>query len=188
MASPLAQFITNCFIQPAVDAEVEKALAGQQPVAVGAGTVPEISLEKAVGAPHDANYSLLYSLYKLNTDVSGCVHKWAGGITGAGWRITTMDPDAKPSPALDKQIQEIDRWPKNPNPSKLFESTLYGLVQHFGIVGDVFCYVAEDVKGHPLEIWPMHPGLTRIVAFKQGEVLGCVMRSAGTGANQLHRR
>jgi HK97 family phage portal protein len=179
MANPLSQFFQDRFIQPAVDAGVEKALTGTYPVAVGVGTVPEVSLEKAIGQPHDANYALLYALYKLNTDVSGCVHKWAGGVTGAGWRITTMDPDATITPMLEKQMQEIERWLKNPNPQKLFESMLYELVQHFGVVGDGYWYVTEDTQGQPLEIWPMHPALTKIVATKQGEVLGYVMRTPG---------
>ncbi len=97
MANLLSQFLYNRSIQPAIDAEVAKALSSKHPVAYGVGTVPEVSLARASGQPHDADYALLYALYKLNTDVSGCVHKWAGGVTGAGWRITTMDPDAKPT-------------------------------------------------------------------------------------------
>jgi hypothetical protein len=49
---------------------------------------------------------------------------------------------------------------------------LYEAVQHFGIVGDANWYVSADKKVQPLEIWPMHPALTRVVATKQGEVLG----------------
>ena len=147
MANFLSQLINNRFIQPAIDAGVEKALTGKQPVAFGAGVVPEISLEKAIGQPHDANYALLYALYKLNTDVSSCVYKWAGGVTGAGWRITTMDPDAKLTPALEKEMQEIERWMRNPNPSKLFESMLYEGVAHWGIAGNFYWYVSEDKQG-----------------------------------------
>ncbi len=177
MANFLSQLINNRFIQPAVEAGVEKALSANHPPAYGVSSPPEMSLGQSIGQLHDANYALLYALYKLNTDVSGCVHKWAGGVTGAGWRITTMDKDAKPSPALEKQMQEIERWLRNPNPFKLVESMLYEMVQHFGVVGDAFWYVTEDKKGRPLEIWPMHPALTKIVATKQGEVLGYVMRS-----------
>lgn len=54
---------------------------------------------------------------------------------------------------------------------------LQEVIQHFGVVGDAFWYVTEDKQGKPLEIWPMHPALTRIVATKQGEVLGYVMRA-----------
>jgi HK97 family phage portal protein len=179
MPNPLSQFFQERFIQPAVDAQVEKALAGKHPVAYGVGTMPEISLERAIGQPHDANYVLLYALYKLNTDVSGCVHKWAGGVTGSGWRITTMEEDIKPSEALDNDIRDITRWLKNPNPFKLFESMLYEGVEHFGISGDFYWYVSTDSKGRPLELWPMHPALTKIVATKQGEVLGYIMRAPG---------
>lgn len=87
LAHPWPPFFQDHFFQPAIDAGVEKALSDKQPVAYGIGSVVEVSLEKAIGAPHDANYALLYALYKLNTVVSGCVHKWAGGVTGAGWRI-----------------------------------------------------------------------------------------------------
>ena len=154
-----------------------KALASDRPPAYGATTLPELTLGQMIGQPHDADYALLYSIYKLNTDVSGCVHKWAGGVTGAGWRITTMDEDAKLTPALEKQIQEITRWLKNPNPSKLFESMLYEGVAHWGIAGNFYWYIPEDSKGRPLEIWPMHPALTKVKATKNGEITRYVMRS-----------
>src|SRR5690606_25365291 len=101
------------------------------------------------------NYALLYSLYKLNTDVSGAVNKWVGGVTGRGWRITTMDESIAMTPALRKEAEEIRRWLKNPNPSKLFALMVQELVQHQGIVGNCYWYVSEDRKGRPLEIWPM---------------------------------
>lgn len=126
---------------------MKKARSDKQPVTYGVGSASEVSQDRAIGPPHDANYALLYAVYKFNTDVSGCMHKWAGGITGAGWRITTMDPDAKLTPALETQMQEIERWLKNPTPSKLFESMLYEVIQHFGIVGDAFWYVTEDKQG-----------------------------------------
>lgn len=122
-------FFQDHFFQSAIDAGVEKALSDQQPVAYGVGSVSEVSLDKAIAPPHDANYALLYALYKLNTDVSGCVHKRAGGVTGSGWRITTMDADATLSPALEAQMQEIERWRKNPDPSTLFASMLYEVIQ-----------------------------------------------------------
>ncbi len=155
MANFLSQFINNRFIQPAVEAGVEKALANERPPAYGAGVLPELSVNQSIGQPYDADYVLLYTLYKLNTDVSGCVHKWAGGVTGAGWRITTMDPDAEVTDQLAKQIQEIERWLKNPNPSKLIESMLYEGGTHWGIAGNFYWYIPTDSKGCPLEIRPV---------------------------------
>jgi HK97 family phage portal protein len=172
MANPISQFINDRFVQPAV----EKALSANHPPAFGTAITPETSLAKAIGQPHDANYALLYSVYKLNTDVSGCVHKWAGGVTGPGWRITTMDDDITVTDALKKEMQEIERWLRNPNPSKLFASMLYEGVTHWGIAGNFYWYVSEDKKGRPLEIWPMHPALTKVVATERGEVLGYTMR------------
>lgn len=72
MANSLQQFI-----QPAIDAQVEKALSAKQPVAYSAGAMPEASLGKSIGQPHDADYALLYALYTFNTDFSGCIHKRA---------------------------------------------------------------------------------------------------------------
>jgi len=66
---------------------------------------------------------------------------------------------------------------RNPNPSKLFESTLYEGITHWGIAGNFYWYVSEDKQGRPLEIWPMHPALTKVQATKQGEITGYVMRS-----------
>lgn len=161
MPNPIQHFIQDRFIQPAVDSGVEKALSANHPVAYGIGTVPDVTLAKAISQPHDANYALLYALYKLNTDVSGCVHKWAGGVTGPGWRITTMDPDAKATDALKQVIQDIECWLRNPNPAKLFASMLYAGITHWGIAGNFYWYVSEDKKGRPLELWSMHPALTK---------------------------
>jgi len=121
MANLLSRFFNDRFIQPAV----EKALAANHPPAFGVAHTRDVSLSDEIGQPHDANYALLYSLYKLNIDVSGCVHKWAGGVTGPGWRITTMEPDIEVTDALKQQIQEIERWLRNPNPHKLFASMVY---------------------------------------------------------------
>jgi len=178
MPNLFTQLIQDRLIKPQVESQLAVAKANQ-PVAYGAGMMPEVSLDKAIGQPHDTNYALLYALYKLNTDVSGCVHKWAGGITGPGWRVTTMSPDTELTDTLKAQMTDIERWIKNPNPSKLFSLMLYELVQHLAIVGDTFWYISKNKRGRPLEIWPMHPALVRIVATRQGEVLGYVMRVPG---------
>lgn len=45
------------------------------PPAAGMAISTEPTLAPAIGRPHDANYPLLYALYKLNTDVPARVHK-----------------------------------------------------------------------------------------------------------------
>ncbi|MDP9367677.1 MAG: phage portal protein [Chloroflexota bacterium] len=182
MPNPLTSFLSDRFIKPQVEAQVASVLKDARPYAVGAGFIPETSLGQAIGQPHDADYALLYALYKLNADVSGSVHKWAGGITGPGWHITTMDPLLQPGQALRAQMQELSRWLANPNPYKQMQLLLYEVVEHLAIVGDAFWYVSRDSQGRPLEIWGMHPALTRIVSNHQGEVLGYVMRVPGADA------
>lgn len=81
---------------------MKKALVGARPPAYGASALPELTFGQMVGQPHDADHALLSPIYKLTTDVSGCVHQWAGGVTGAGWRIATMDEDAKLTPKLEE--------------------------------------------------------------------------------------
>lgn len=58
-----------------------------------------------------------------------------------------MDPDSANTPALSQQMQEIERWLRNPNPFELFESMLYEVVERLRIVGDAFWYVTEDNAG-----------------------------------------
>src|SRR5690554_1687114 len=112
MQNPLTRYFNDQFIQPAV----EKALSANHPPAFGVTNTRDISMREAVGQPHDADYAILYSLYKLNTDVSGAVNKWVGGVTGRGWRITTMDDGIKMTDALRKEAEEFRGWLKNPNP------------------------------------------------------------------------
>ena len=53
---------------------------------------------------------------------------------------------------------------------------IYEGVAHWGIAGNFYWYVSEDSKGKPLEIWPMHPALTKIKATANGEILGYRMQ------------
>jgi hypothetical protein len=66
-----------------------------------------------------------------------------------------MDSDAKPPATLMAEIQEIERSPKNPILTKLFESMLYELVRHFGLVVKGSRYVSEDNRGGRSVYWPM---------------------------------
>jgi HK97 family phage portal protein len=170
MASPLTTI--REFLRPTPAEPVTKA----QPMAIGVTTLGETSLKDAIGQPHDADFGILYGLYKYNTDISGSVHKWAGGITSPGWDLRLMDEDATPTDKQTKQMKDLKVWLRRPNPNKGMSSLLYTVVQHMAINGDAFWYVSRDSKNMPLEIWPMHPALVRIVATREGEVLGYIMR------------
>lgn len=187
MTNPLSQFLTNRLIKPQVDAQVADVLERSLPPAAGTAISAEPTLAQAVGQPHDANYARFYSLYKLNTDVAACVHKWAEGITGPGWLLTTMDPDLDHDDGLSRQMDDISRWLRRPNPHKHLRLLLYELVEHLAITGDAFWYVLRDRKGKPLETWPKHPALTKVVSTKQGEVSGYVMRDPSSGETTRFR-
>jgi len=174
MANPLQNFISA--LRPA-PAPVEKAAS--KPMALGTASLGETSLKEAIGQSHDYDFSILYGLYKYNSDISGSVHKWAGGITSPGWDLRLMDEDATPTTKQTNQMKDMKVWLKRPNPNKGMSSLLYTVVQHLAINGDAFWYVSRDPKGMPLEIWPMHPVLTRIVSTREGEVLGYLMRGKG---------
>ncbi|HEV2126679.1 MAG TPA: phage portal protein, partial [Chloroflexota bacterium] len=45
------------------------------------------------------------------------------------------------------------------------------------MAGNFYWYVSADKQGRPLEIWPMHPALTKVVATKNGDITGYVMRA-----------
>ena len=156
-------------------APVEKA-ANPKPMAMGVVSLPTTSLKETLGQPQDADFSVIYGLYRYNADVSATVHKWAGGITSPGWDLRLMDEDATQTAKQEKQIQELRTWLRRPNPTKGMRSLLYTVVQHLAINGDAFWYVSRDSKGMPLEIWPMHPALTRIVASTEGVIYGYIMQ------------
>ena len=54
---------------------------------------------------------------------------------------------------------------------------LYEGVAHWSIVGNFYWYSLEDSKGRPLQVWPIHPVLTKVRATKNGEIRGYVIRS-----------
>lgn len=152
---------------------VEKA--ADKPMAMGVVSLPTTSLRQTIGQPQDADFSIIYGLYRYNADVAASVHKWAGGITSSGWDLRLMDEEATATTKQTKQIKELKVWLRRPNPNRGMRALLYTVVQHLAINGDAFWYVSRDSKGMPLEIWPMHPSLTRILATREGEVLGYVM-------------
>jgi len=160
-----------------ISQSVEKAAS--KPMAIGSAAITETSLKDAIGHSPDYDFTIIYGLYRFNSDISASVHKWAGGIVSPKWRLKLMDDDATPTDKQLKQMKETGTWLKRPNPNKGMTSLLYTVVQHLAICGDAFWYVSRDAKGMPLEIWPMHPALTRIVATKEGEVLGYVMHGPG---------
>src|SRR5919202_449513 len=169
MANPFTQFLQHRFDSPP-PAEVEK---DSRVVIYSGSLLPQTSIKDVIGAPHDTDHALLYALYTLHVDVNACVNKWASGVSSAGWRITTMDPDAKPGPEAKRLIDETATWLRNPNPHKPFFLLLYELVQHLAICGDGFWNITRDPKtNRVLEIWPAHPVTVRVKASELGEVTG----------------
>lgn len=175
MPNPVTQFISGLLPRQS-QSTTDVVKAERNPIALGAAVLSETSLKDAIGQPHDTDFSILYGLYRFNTDVSGCVHQLAGSTTSPGWRMALMDEDTKPTDKQSTQMKEIARWLNRPNPNKTMTQILLNTVQHMAITGDAFWYVIKDRKGVPVEIWPMHPALTRVVATDEGEVLGYVMR------------
>lgn len=177
----MANLLTNLFkpFQSSTRPTEPVEKAATKPAAMGAVAIPTQSLKEAIGQPQDNDFSILYGLYRFNADVSASVHKWAGGVTSPGWKLQLMDPDAIATDKQQKQLREITTWLRRPNPKHGMRALLYTVVQHLAINGDAFWYVSRDKKGMPLEIWPMHPALTRVAITQEGEVLGYVMTSPG---------
>jgi HK97 family phage portal protein len=176
--NPLSQFINDRFIRPQVDAQVDERLSrSTNAFAYGLSPVKETTITEAIGQPHDANYHLLYAVYRLHPDVAACVRLWAGGVTGNGWDLALMD-DADPNRNQRKAIDEIKTWLKNPNPSKRFYRLLYELTEHLAITGDSY---VQKVKagGTVRELWSIHPATMRVVMSEHGEVIGYVQRANG---------
>jgi hypothetical protein len=132
MANPLTNFIASRFIEPIVARRLaESSVAkGTQAFAYGLAPTQAQTLAQAIGQAPDTSYALLYAIAVLNADVAACVKRWAGGVTGNGWHLGLMDPAAEPNRNQRKQLDELTRWLKNPNPSKRFSLLLYELVSN----------------------------------------------------------
>ncbi len=63
--------------------------------------------EDVLGQPRDANYDLLYAIYRINTDVSGSIDRWVGVVIGNDWQISPIDPELEVNDKLQKQIDVI---------------------------------------------------------------------------------
>lgn len=176
--NPLSRFIESRFVQPAV----EKAISTTLPLAISTGTTKDIPLTKAIGQVPQVDPTILYSLYKHNADISGSVHKWASKSTNGGYRLSLVDPTEELTPDLQARMLEIDRRLAKINPQESFRDILYWTAMQLPIIGRAFWYVSRNADGSPLEIWPMHPAITRVVATSHGEILGYVMRLPGQEA------
>lgn len=171
----MANLFTNLLKPFQTPTPVEKAVSNPMPV--GVIPMPTQTLDQAIGQPHDYEYPILYGLYMNNTDVSGCVDILSGRSTSRGWRLGMLDDDTNPTDEQVEAMKELSRWLKRPNPYKTMTQLLVGVFQQMAIVGDAYWYVSRDKKGIPLEIWPMHPSITKVVANSEGEILGYVMQS-----------
>ena len=172
MANPFSPLLSRFGRQPAPEAPVIKDTST---FAYGLALVPDAPRKDSLGQPQDTDYDLLYAVYKKHTDVSACVDRWVGGVTGKGWRIGLLDTEATPTAAQERQIKEITTWLKNPNPSKRFSLMLEELVMHLGITGDSYLHKTRNPKtGKLLELWGVHPSTLRVVSDEYGALLGYV--------------
>jgi len=186
-SNPFSNFIASRFIDPAVarrlaSGPVEK---NTQAFAVGVLQQPTFSLRDALGQYPDADYNLLYTVYERHVDVSSCVALWAGSATGNGWHIGLLDKDAEPTDKQRKAIADLERWLKNPNPTKRFSRILYELVAHMAITGDAYINKVTDGKGQIVELWGVHPATVRIVADEHGLIKGYIQRYRGQNVAQF---
>src|SRR4051794_9139842 len=90
-----------------------------------------------------------------------------------------IDPAAEPNRTQRKQLDDITRWLKNPNPTKRFSRLLYELVAHMAIGEDSYLNKVTDSEGRILELWGVHPASMRIVADEHGLIRGYVQRVNG---------
>lgn len=180
MASPISRFIYDRVVAP-VQAERQPAVVTKDTDAFAMGILPQpsASLRDTLGQHPDADYDLLYAIYKAHADVSACVAIWAGGVTGNGWHVGLMDSDAEPNRNQRKRIDEIETWLKNPNPTKRFSRILYELVAHMAITGDAYLNKVTDGQGTIRELWSVHPATVRIIADEHGMILGYIQRYHG---------
>ncbi len=181
MPNPFTNFITSRFIDPAVERRLasEPVEKNTKAFAVGVLQQPILPLRDTLGQYPDADYDLLYNIYQKHVDVSSCVALWAGSATSNGWHIGLLDEDAEPTDKQRKAIADLERWLKNPNPTKRFSRILYELVAHLGISGDAYLNKVTDSKGRIVELWGVHPATVRIVADEHGLIKGYIQRYRG---------
>ncbi len=187
MPNPFSQFISSRFIDPAVERRLasEPVEKNTQAFAVGVLQQPTFSLRDALGQYPDSDYNLLYNVYERHVDVSSCVALWAGSATSNGWHIGLLDKEAEPTDKQRKAITDLERWLKNPNPTKRFSRMLYELIAHLAITGDAYINKVTDSKGHIIELWAVHPATVRIVADKHGLIKGYIQRYQGVNVAQF---
>jgi len=181
MANPISQFITSRFIDPAVERRLASAGVQKDTTAFAVGVLqqPILPLRDTLGQYPDADYDLLYAIYQKHVDVSSCVALWAGSATGNGWHIGLLDQDAEPTDKQRQAMTDLERWLKNPNPTKRFSRMLYELVAHLAITGDAYLNKVTDSKGRIVELWGVHPATVRIVADEHGLIKGYIQRYRG---------
>ena len=181
MANPFTQFINSRFIDPAVERRLASAGVQKDTTAFAVGVLqqPILPLRDTLGQYPDADYDLLYNIYQKHVDVSSCVALWAGSATGNGWHIGLLDQDAEPTDKQRQAMTDLERWLKNPNPTKRFSRMLYELVAHLAITGDAYLNKVTDSKGRIVELWGVHPATVRIVADEHGLIKGYIQRYRG---------
>jgi hypothetical protein len=177
-ANPFSRFVYDKIIVP-VQAERQPVTKAGSAFAYGVGASQVKTLAQCIGQTPDVNYQPLYAIALLNADVAACVRRWAGGVTGNGWHLGLMDKGAEPNRRQRRELDELTRWLKNPNPSKRFSLLLYELIEHLAIAGDAYLEKVKDPQGRILELRGIHPITMRVEADEYGVVEGYVQQIGG---------
>jgi phage portal protein BeeE len=177
-ANPFSRFVYDKIIAPVQAERTPTVGRSASSFALGVGATQITTLAQSIGRTPDVNYQLLYAIALLNADVAACVRRWAGGVTGNGWHLGLMDKGAEPNRRQRKELDELTRWLKNPNPSKRFSLLLYELIAHLAIAGDAYIEKVKDPQGRILELRGVHPVTMRVEADEYGVVEGYVQQIA----------
>jgi hypothetical protein len=84
MANPLAQFLTDRLITPAVQAQLP-VQKDTEAYAAGGSVAPAPNLRDTLGEAADSDGNLLYGIHRQHAGVAAGVRRWAGGILTSSW-------------------------------------------------------------------------------------------------------
>lgn len=126
------------------------------------------------------SYETLYSAYKTNSDVFGCVREWQENVGGAGWQLVDPDdPKREINPAIVKEITAIFNF------ERPWRSLRTRIVRDLGVTANAYLLILRSVgSGDVIGLQVLDPRTMSVVSDKYGNVLKYIQKIKNTGAFQ----
>ena len=114
------------------------------------------------------NYSSLFTVYKTQGDVYGCVREWKESVGAAGWKLEYInDPEKEVDASIYTQVEAIFNY----DPKRPWSKMRKRIIRDLGVTGNSFVHLVRNkAKTDVVGLTPIDPRTMSIVSDEHGVI------------------